>query len=117
MAQQMDLTEQFKPVLLWLSAHFNPQRFFIFLSVVLYLVAWNRGIALLYGIVSLLLAILAVSYLLPALNIRNVKLSFKTIEHTTVRPGFVQTLGPFLLGFSLVMFCRRSRFGEYRSTL
>lgn len=70
---QLDLTEEFKPVLSWLAHRFNPQRFFIFLSIVLFLVAWNRGIALMYGMVSLLLAILAVSYVLPYLNTRRLK--------------------------------------------
>jgi uncharacterized protein (DUF58 family) len=78
MARQMDLTEQFRPVLAWLSRHFNAQRFFIFFSLILFLVAWNRGIALLYGMVSLLVAILAVSYLLPHRNIRKLKVQLPT---------------------------------------
>lgn len=73
MVRQMDLTEQFRPVLTWLSRHFDSERFFIVLSLILFLVAWNRGIALLYGMVSLLVAILAVSYLLPHLNIRKLR--------------------------------------------
>jgi hypothetical protein len=73
MAQQVELSETLRPVLLWLSRHFNPQRFFIVLSLVLFMVAWNRGIALLYGMVSLLVAILTASYLLPRLNIRKLR--------------------------------------------
>ena len=73
MAQQMDLTEELRPVLRWFSRRFNPHRFFVLLSLVLFLVAWNRGIALLYGMVSLLVALLAVSYLLPGLNIRKLQ--------------------------------------------
>lgn len=79
MAQQKDLSEEFKPILIWLSNHFNPQRFFIFLSTILFLIAWNRGIALLYGMVSLVLAILAASYLLPRFQIRKVSLSIPTL--------------------------------------
>ncbi|MBT8127776.1 MAG: DUF58 domain-containing protein [Gammaproteobacteria bacterium] len=90
MAQQMDLTEQLRPLLLWFSRRFNPQRFFIVLTLVLFLVAWNRGIALLYGMVSLLIALLAVSYLLPGLNIR--KLQVKLPTHLQCHAGQMLTL-------------------------
>ena len=72
------MTEELRPVLLWFSRHFNPQRFFILLGLVLFLVAWNRGIALLYGMVSLLMAILVVSYLFPRFNVRKLRVALPT---------------------------------------
>ena len=75
MSQTSDLSKELAPLLNWLSNHFNLQRFFLLLSLVLFLIAWNRGIALLYGMMSLILAILAVSYLMPHLQLRNIKAS------------------------------------------
>ena len=42
----------------------------IILIVILFLVAWNRGIPLLYGMFALILAVLLVSYLAPMLALR-----------------------------------------------
>jgi uncharacterized protein (DUF58 family) len=42
----------------------------IILTIILFLVAWNRGIALLYGLFALILAILLISHLAPMLVLR-----------------------------------------------
>ena len=70
MTQQTDLTQAFRPLLTWLSRHVTTQYFIAGMTTVLFLVAWNRGIALLYGMVALLIAILAISYLLPHMGMR-----------------------------------------------
>lgn len=44
---------------------FNPRTVLILASVILYLIAWNRGIALLYGMFSLVLATLLIGWVSP----------------------------------------------------
>lgn len=55
----------------WLSA-LTLARTLPFLAAVIALIAWNRGVALLYGLVALLLATLAVAWLAPRINISGV---------------------------------------------
>lgn len=55
----------------WLG-RLNLQLVLAALAVATFLAAWNRGIALLYGMFVLLLAVLAVGYAAPYLNVRGV---------------------------------------------
>lgn len=55
------------------------------LSVLLFLVAWNRGIALLYGLFALLLAVLTVSLAVPRYALR--RLSAQRIHPLTLNQG------------------------------
>ncbi|MFE8069920.1 DUF58 domain-containing protein [Marinobacteraceae bacterium S3BR75-40.1] len=73
MAAQGDLDAQLKPLLDWLGRHFNAHRFLWFLALASFLVAWNRGLDLLYGLLALVLALLAISWLLPWLAIRGIR--------------------------------------------
>jgi uncharacterized protein (DUF58 family) len=52
---------------------FNFQRVLWALTLMCFLIAWNRGLALLYGLFSLLLALLMVSYLMPRRQLRHIQ--------------------------------------------
>jgi uncharacterized protein (DUF58 family) len=53
----------------WLNFH----RVLWALTAVSFFIAWNRGLALLYGLFSLLIALLLVSYLMPGRQLRNIR--------------------------------------------
>ena len=44
----------------------------LFLAVILYLVAWNRGIALIYGLFSVLVVVLLLAWLLPMRSLKSI---------------------------------------------
>lgn len=67
-----NLDESLRPLLDWLARHINAHRFFWLVALASFLVAWNRGLDLLYGLLALVLAVVAVSWLLPWLAIRGV---------------------------------------------
>ena len=59
-------------IIIWFKKQFAKVtlgRFLAGFSLVLTLVAWNRGIALLYGLVALLVATLVVAWIFPRLNL------------------------------------------------
>ena len=53
-----------------MQRHFTLRNALIALSLLLFLVAWNRGIALLYGLFALVLAVLLVSLAAPRFSLR-----------------------------------------------
>lgn len=85
MSEKEEFLEALEPVLNWLKTHFNMHRFLWLLAVISFMVAWNRGLALLYGLFALILAVLALSYLYPFLFLRNV--SVRREPKTIVKAG------------------------------
>ena len=70
----------------WISFH----RLLWALTLVSFLIAWNRGLALLYGLFSLLIALLLISYLMPHRQLRNIKVTRRiTGDLTAGRPGSI----------------------------
>lgn len=65
MSQTSQLEAQIRPLITWLGRHVNAHRFLWLMAVVAFLIAWNRGVALLYGLFALILALQAVSWVLP----------------------------------------------------
>jgi uncharacterized protein (DUF58 family) len=55
----------------WLNLH----RLLWALTVVSFFIAWNRGLALLYGLFSLLAALLLISYFMPGLQMRHIRVT------------------------------------------
>lgn len=53
------------------------RNFLAALSMVVFLIAWNRGITLLYGMLAMLIAVLLVSYIAPALMLRGLNLQHR----------------------------------------
>ncbi|MFL0796413.1 MAG: DUF58 domain-containing protein [Cellvibrionaceae bacterium] len=64
----------------WINLH----RVLWFLAIVSFFSAWNRGLALLYGLFSLLLALLLLSYVLPHFQLRGIRIERKPIGDFTV---------------------------------
>lgn len=85
MSDGQNKLELFQPLLHWLKTHFNMHRFLWLLAFVLFLIAWNRGLALLYGIFALILGVLCLSYIYPTLFLRNI--SIKRKQKTVVKAG------------------------------
>jgi uncharacterized protein (DUF58 family) len=54
---------------------FNFHRLLWALTLVCFFIAWNRGLALLYGLFALLVALLLVSYLMPRRQLRHIRVS------------------------------------------
>lgn len=80
-----ELQRSLQPLLDWLARHVNGHRFLWLLALACFLIAWNRGIELLYGLLALLLAVLAVSWLSPWLAVRTVNVSRRI--HGPVQAG------------------------------
>lgn len=74
-------TSGLQPLLNRLNRHFNTHRFLWLLALVCFLIAWNRGLALLYGLLAMVLAVLAISWLLPWWSLRALDVS-RRAEHT-----------------------------------
>ncbi|MDP2504813.1 DUF58 domain-containing protein [Oceanobacter sp. 3_MG-2023] len=64
----------------WLQQHLTAQHFLWLLALASLLIAWNRGLALLYGMLALVLATLLVSWLLPWLALRQIQVSVRQID-------------------------------------
>ena len=64
----MDLKERVKQ-------HLSLHWFLWLLAIACFLIAWNRGLALLYGMLALLLAVLAMSYVYPLWHLHGVRVS------------------------------------------
>lgn len=58
-----------------LVVYINIRNFLILFALVFFLIAWNRGIALIYVMSALMLGVLLVSYLAPFLSLRGVSVS------------------------------------------
>jgi len=74
MSGSADLENKLRPLTLWLEKHVNGHRFLWLMSLLCFLIAWNRGIALLYGLLALMLALIAISWIAPWWNLRQLKL-------------------------------------------
>lgn len=75
MNSSVNVGESLKPLARWLSKHINAPRFLVLMMVVCFLMAWNRGIDLLYGICAIILALLLVSWVMPWWMLRQLRLS------------------------------------------
>ncbi len=60
-------------LLQWLAQHITAPRLLWLLALLCFLIAWNRGIALLYGLLALILALLLVSWVLPGWMMRGLQ--------------------------------------------
>lgn len=70
----------------WINFH----RVLWVLTLVSFFIAWNRGLALLYGLFSLLTALLSISYLMPFWQLRNIRGTRACVdEFTAGRPGVI----------------------------
>lgn len=70
--------------------HLNFHRVLWALTLVTFFIAWNRGLALLYGLFSLLAALLVISYLSPKWQLRNIHVKRNiNAEYTAGRPGSI----------------------------
>jgi uncharacterized protein (DUF58 family) len=83
-----------KPWVNFLSRHLTLHRLFWLLVIASYVVAWSRGIVLLYGLTALFLAILLVSYVWPRWQLRR-------LEILVELPSNLQVNQTFLLGIRL----------------
>jgi uncharacterized protein (DUF58 family) len=73
----------------WVTFH----RVLWVLTLVLFFLAWNRGLALLYGLFSLLVSLLLVSYLMPKWQLRNIGVTRSVASHFTAgRRGSINYL-------------------------
>ncbi len=69
---------------------FNFHRVLWALTLVCFFIAWNRGLALLYGLFSLLMALLLLSYLMPNRQLRHIQaLRQFSGDFTAGRPGSI----------------------------
>ncbi|MFK4753312.1 DUF58 domain-containing protein [Oceanobacter antarcticus] len=68
-----------RPLLAWLQQHITAQRFLWLLALACLLIAWNRGLSLLYGMLALVLATLLLSWLMPWLALRHIRVSVQQI--------------------------------------
>ncbi len=57
--------------------HIKLRNILLLFSFILFLIAWNRGIALLYGMFTLVVSILIVGYIFPYLSLKGVSVSRK----------------------------------------
>jgi len=85
MSGEKQENKSLNPLLEWLKSHFNLHRFLWIVVFVSSVIAWNRGLALLYGISALILAVLCLSYIYPTLFLRNI--SIKRKQGTVVSAG------------------------------
>ena len=70
----------------WLNLH----RLLWALTAVSFFIAWNRGLALLYGLFSLLAALLLVSYFMPGRQMRHIRITRRCKgDFTAGQPGSI----------------------------
>lgn len=72
-----------QPFMSWLGRHVTAHRVLWLLALLSFLIAWNRGIALLYGLLALILALLLVSWVLPWWMLRGVQVQRQPLEHSS----------------------------------
>lgn len=85
MSSDQNFSDSIEPLLKWLNKHFNIHRFLWLAAIVIFIVAWNRGLALLYGMLALILGVLCLSYVYPYIFLRDVTISRK--QKTVVKAG------------------------------
>ncbi|MES9948675.1 MAG: DUF58 domain-containing protein [Candidatus Thiodiazotropha sp.] len=84
MKEQALLSNRLSPeIIAWLQRWFNLHVVIWLLSLACFFVAWNRGLALLYGLSSLCLSLLLISHLLPRLQMRGVRVTRALIGELT----------------------------------
>lgn len=60
------------------------------LTLGIFFISWNRGLALLYGLFSMLSALLLISYILPKWQLRHIRVSRQPMDHFTAgKPGSI----------------------------
>jgi uncharacterized protein (DUF58 family) len=73
-----------------LKRWFNFHRLLWALTAVSFFIAWNRGLALLYGLFSLLAAVLLISYLMPSRQTRHIRATRQCkVDFTAGEPGSI----------------------------
>lgn len=87
----------------FLTRYLSLRNILLALTGIMFLIAWNRGISLLYGMFSLLAAVLVVSYLAPYFSLRKVSANQR-------HPAEVQAGQPFELTLVLENTGRGSRY-------
>lgn len=75
MSQAGELEARFRPLLNFFARYMNAHRFLWLMSLLCFLIAWNRGIALLYGLLALMLALILVSWVMPWWALRHLTLN------------------------------------------
>jgi uncharacterized protein (DUF58 family) len=84
MKEQLLLSNRLPPqVIAWLQRWFNLHLVIWLLFLACFIVAWNRGLALLYGLSSLCLSLLLISHLMPRLQMRGVKVERSLVGDLT----------------------------------
>jgi hypothetical protein len=84
MREQLLLSNRLPPgVIAWLQRWFNLHSVIWLLSLACFIVAWNRGLALLYGLSSLCLSLLLISYLMPKLQMRGIRVERSLVGDLT----------------------------------
>ncbi len=63
-----------------LQKHINLHRVLVAITLALYFIAWNRGLALLYGLFSLLMAVLLISYSLPYSQLQKINIQRRQVK-------------------------------------
>lgn len=91
---QQPLTDVAERISDWLGKHLTPVRFLVLAAVVSFAIAWNRDIALLYGLTALILSLLLISWVAPWWLMRQVSL-----ERT--QRGIAQVGGRLVLDYRL----------------
>ncbi|MCA6063136.1 DUF58 domain-containing protein [Thalassolituus marinus] len=79
------LEAQLKPLAEWLGRYINAHRFLWLMSLVCFVIAWNRGIALLYGLLALMLSLILISWVMPWWSLR--KLSMTRVQQGVASAG------------------------------
>lgn len=77
------------PLLNGLAHHINVHRFLWLLALTCFFIAWNRGIALLYGLLALVLAVLLASWLQPWLTLRGIGIRRRVVGPVQAGRAFV----------------------------
>lgn len=77
------LQTRLRPLSSWLAKYVNAHRFLWLMSLLCFLIAWNRGIALLYGLLALMLSLIAISWLMPWWSLRRLSLSRQQLGQAT----------------------------------
>ncbi|MES9945591.1 MAG: DUF58 domain-containing protein [Candidatus Thiodiazotropha sp.] len=84
MKEEALLSNRLPPeVIAWLQRWFNLHVVIWLLSLACFFVAWNRGLALLYGLSSLCISLLLISHLMPRLQMRGVKVERSLVGDLT----------------------------------
>ncbi|MET0068984.1 MAG: DUF58 domain-containing protein [Candidatus Thiodiazotropha sp.] len=84
MKQEALLSNRLPPEFVaWLQRWFNLHLVIWLLSLACFVAAWNRGLALLYGLSALALSLLLISHLMPRLQLRGIGVERSTLGDLT----------------------------------